>query len=57
MKWLISFVFGALGILLLMLGKQQDTSVEIKIIMQYLGIILGVIAGLLMPLTLGPQNA
>ena len=56
LQWLISFVFGALGVTLLTLGKQHSPQVSciqanciqlnIDTSLQYWGIILGLVAGL-----------
>ena len=45
-EWGISFVFGALGILLLTLGKQKSIGLDVEVTTQYWGIVLGLIAGL-----------
>lgn len=45
-EWAISFAFGALGILLLTLGKQNNTGPEVEVTTQHWGIVLGLIAGL-----------
>ncbi|WP_461537039.1 DMT family transporter [Spongorhabdus nitratireducens] len=46
LQWIISFGFGAIGVLLLTLGKQPDMALETDITLQYSGIILGGVAGL-----------
>jgi DME family drug/metabolite transporter len=45
-EWGISFAFGALGILLLTLGKQKSTGLDVEVTTQFWGIVLGLIAGL-----------
>jgi DME family drug/metabolite transporter len=46
LQWLLSFVFGVLGIVLLTLGKQKNTSLEMEVSTQHWGIVVGVAAGL-----------
>jgi DME family drug/metabolite transporter len=46
LQWVLSFVFGALGIVLLTLGKQKNTSLEMDVSTQHWGIVVGVAAGL-----------
>ncbi|OUR85090.1 EamA family transporter [Colwellia psychrerythraea] len=46
LQWGVSFIFGALGVLLLTLGKQRDMSFVMEVTTQYWGIVLGLIAGL-----------
>ena len=45
LRWVLSFAFGALGVILLTIGKQKNTNLEMGTITQYWGIILGLIAG------------
>lgn len=46
LQWGVSFAFGAFGILLLTLGKQKNTDLEMDVTTQNWGIALGLIAGL-----------
>jgi len=46
LKWLLSFVFGASGIVLLSIGRAEIDALEADEITQQLGIFLGLIAGL-----------
>lgn len=45
-KWLLSFLFGAIGIVLLTIGKQHPPLLENTYLTYYLGLLLGLIAGL-----------
>ena len=46
LQWVLSFVFGAFGIVLLTLGKQNNTNLEMDVSTQHWGIVVGVAAGL-----------
>lgn len=46
LQWVFSFIFGALGVLLLTLGKQKNMSLEMDVTTQHWGLVLGLIAGL-----------
>ena len=46
LQWIISFVFDALGIILLTISKQSESDPSINLASQYLGILLGLCAGL-----------
>lgn len=45
-QWVISFVIGSTGVVFLVLGKQQEGDAINNILLQNLGVALGVIAGL-----------
>lgn len=46
LQWMVSFAFGVLGIIFLTLGKQEASGLEVDAVTQYLGVVLGIIAGL-----------
>ncbi|MBO1255730.1 EamA family transporter [Alteromonas sp. 5E99-2] len=45
-QWIVSFVIGMIGIVFLVLGKEQNSEVIINAFWQNLGVALGVLAGL-----------
>ena len=45
-KWVISFVFGALGVIFLTIGKQTGSKISAPQSLQFAGILLGLVAGL-----------
>ena len=45
-RWLVSFAIGVLGIVLLALGKIRNTELDTPLLGHYLGMLLGLVAGL-----------
>ena len=45
-RWMISFVFGVVGVILLTLGKTQYLDINVQANNQILGVLLGLVAGL-----------
>ncbi|GAC13083.1 DMT family transporter [Aliiglaciecola lipolytica] len=46
LQWGLSFLLGTVGIVLLVLGKQKNINLNNDLTLQYLGVVLGVVAGL-----------